>query len=140
MLGTTHLLFSFLFGSLFLDYVYPSSLIAKIVFAVLLLVGTSLPDLDLKIPSLKHRGILHTIWPIILILILNVVLAGFLPFSIAALALGHGSHLFADAITKEGVAPLFPLTRQEIRGPIKVGSLAEFIIAAIILTYLLLRI
>jgi membrane-bound metal-dependent hydrolase YbcI (DUF457 family) len=140
MLNSTHLLFSFLFGSLFLDYIHPSSLIAKIIFAALLLIGTSLPDLDLKIPSLKHRGILHTIWPVILILILNVVLARFLPFSIAALALGYGSHLFADAITKEGVTPLSPLSKQEIKGPIKVGSLAEFVVAAIILTYLLLRI
>jgi membrane-bound metal-dependent hydrolase YbcI (DUF457 family) len=75
-----------------------------------------------------------------LILILNAVLAKFLPFSITAFALGYGSHLFADAITKEGVTPLSPLSKQEIKGPIKVGSLAEFVVAAIILTYLLLRI
>jgi membrane-bound metal-dependent hydrolase YbcI (DUF457 family) len=140
MLSSTHLLFSFLFGSLFLDYIHPSSLIAKIIFAALLLAGTSLPDLDLRIPSLKHRGILHTIWPIVLILIVNYFLKSFIPFSIAALALGYGSHLFADAITKEGVKPLAPLSKQEIRGPIKVGSLSEFVIAAIVLTYLLLRI
>ena len=140
MLSSTHLLFSFLFGSLFLDYIHPSTLIAKIVFAALLLIGTGIPDIDLRIPSLKHRGILHTIWPVILILILNAVFAKYLPFSIAALALGYGSHLLADAITKEGIIPLYPLTRQEIKGPIKVGSIAEFILAAIVLTYLLLRI
>lgn len=140
MLNSTHLLFSFLFGSLFLDYIHPASLLAKVVFAALLLIGTSFPDLDLRIPSLKHRGILHTIWPIILVLILNAVLARFLPFSITAFALGYGSHLFADALTKEGVKPLYPLSKQEIKGPIKVGSIVEFILAAIILTYLLLRI
>jgi len=140
MLSSTHLLFSFLFGSLVLDYIHPASLIAKIIFAALLLIGTSFPDLDLRIPSLKHRGILHTIWPIVLILIVNYFLKNYVPFSIAALALGYGSHLFADALTKEGVKPLYPLTRQEIKGPIKVGSLSEFVIAAIVLTYLLLRI
>jgi inner membrane protein len=139
MLSSTHLLFSFLFGSFLLTYAHPTSLLAKIIFAALLLIGTSLPDLDLKIPSLKHRGILHTIWPVILVLIVNAIFAKYLPFSIAALALGYGSHLFADAITKEGVAPLYPFTRQEIKGPIKVGSWAELVIATIVLAFLLVR-
>ena len=140
MLSSTHLLFSFLFGSLFLDYIHPATLFAKIMFAALLLIGTSLPDIDLKFPTLKHRGILHTIWPVVIILVANYFLRNYMPFSITALALGYGSHLFADAITKEGVAPLYPLSKQEIKGPIKVGSLAEFVLAAIVLTYLLLRI
>lgn len=140
MLGTTHLLFSFLFGSLFLDYFFPGSLIAKIIFASLLLAGTFLPDLDLKIPALKHRGIFHTIWPVIIILIVNVAFAKYLPFPIIALAIGYGSHLLADSLTKFGIAPLFPLSKQEIRGPIKTGSISEYILAAIVLTYLLLKV
>lgn len=140
MLGTTHLLFSFLFGSLIFDYVHPTSLIAKIIFAVLLLAGTFLPDLDLKIPALKHRGIFHTIWPVIIILIANAVFAKYLPFPIIALAIGYGSHLLADSLTKFGIAPIYPLSKQKISGPIDTGSILEYALAAIVLTYLLLKI
>lgn len=140
MLGATHLLFSFLFGSLFLDYVFPGSLVAKIIFAALLLAGTFLPDLDLKIPALKHRGVFHTIWPVIIILIVNAVFAKYLPFPIIALAIGYGSHLIADSITKFGTMPLYPLSKQKISGPIDTGSISEYILAAIVLTYLLLKV
>jgi membrane-bound metal-dependent hydrolase YbcI (DUF457 family) len=140
MLSSTHLLFSFLFGSLFLNYVHSLSLISKFIFVALLLIGTVLPDLDLKIPALKHRGLFHTIWPIILILIVNLFLKKYVSFSITALALGYGSHLFADALSQEGVTPLAPLSKEKIKGPIRVGSIAEFIIAVLILSYLFLRI
>jgi membrane-bound metal-dependent hydrolase YbcI (DUF457 family) len=136
MLGTTHLLFSFLFGSFLFNYLSPPTLLGKIIFAALLLIGTFFPDLDLKIPALKHRGIFHTIWPVLLILIVNFV---FMKYSILALAIGYGSHLIADSLTVFGVAPIYPISEKRIRGPIKTGSFTEFCIAAVILTFLLLH-
>lgn len=139
MLGSTHLLFSFLFGSFLLSYLHIGGFAGRIIFAALLLVGAFLPDIDLKMPFTKHRGIFHTIWPVLLILIANFFLAKYLPFSIAAIAIGYGSHLVADAMTPFGIAPLHPLAKYEIKGPIRTGGIVEHILAAIILAFLLVR-
>ena len=139
MLGSTHLLFSFLFGSFLFDYFHPSSWFAKIAFAALLLIGTFLPDVDQKIPGVKHREIFNTIWPIVLILIINFFLHKYVNFSVIALAIGYGSHLLADMMTPCGVAPISPIHEHRIRGPIKTGSIFEFCLAAVILTFLLLK-
>jgi len=139
MLGTTHLLFSLFLGSFLFDYVQPSSLGSKIIFAALLLIGTFMPDLDLKIKSLKHRGILHTIWPILVIAIINALLIKFSIYTVIALAIGYGSHLIADALTPFGVAPLYPLYGKRIRGPVETGTITEFGVAAVIMALLLIR-
>src|SRR3990172_2896972 len=102
MLGSTHLLFSLLLGSFYFNFSSPDSLLAKIIFAALLLIGTSLPDIDLKLPLFKHRGIFHTLWPVILILIVNAFLSKYIPFSIVPLALGYGVHIATDALTPYG--------------------------------------
>ncbi|MCX6774878.1 MAG: hypothetical protein NTY99_02190, partial [DPANN group archaeon] len=52
---------------------------------------------------------------------------------------GYGSHLIADAMTPFGIAPLHPLSKFEIKGPVKTGGIVEHILAAIILAYLLVR-
>ena len=139
MLGSTHLLFSLLFGSFLFDY-FPSTLFLKIIFAALLMVGTFLPDLDLKFRFLQHRGILHSIWPIILILIVNYFLTKQIGFSIIAMAIGYGSHLAADMLTPCGVALIAPLHKKRIRGPIETGSVWEFGVSAIVFAILLFRI
>ena len=139
MLGSTHLLFSFLFGSFLMSYLHVGGFVGKIIFAALLLVGTFLPDTDLHSSFTKHRGIFHTIWPIILILIANFFLSKYLSLSIAAMAIGYSSHLVADAMTPFGITPLHPLSQYKIKGPIKTGSIVEHILAAIILAYLLVR-
>lgn len=122
-----------------MDYLHVGSFTTRVIFAALLLAGAFIPDLDLKIRSLKHRGILHTIWPVILILIANFFLSKYLPFSIAALAIGYTSHLVADMLTPFGVAPIYPLHQHRIRGPIETGSIFEHALAAIILAFLLVR-
>lgn len=98
-----------------------------------------MPDLDLYVKFLKHRGIFHTIWPVIIIVIINFIVTKFSFISIAALALGYGSHLFVDMLTPFGIAPIYPLDSRRIRGPIKAGSTAEFAIAAILVALLLIR-
>ena len=140
MLGSTHLLFSLLFGSFLFDYFHPGTLFLKIVFAALLMIGTFLPDLDLKFKFLEHRGLLHTIWPIVLLLIVNFFLQKQTGFSIIAMAIGYGSHLFADMLTPCGVAPIAPLHKKRIRGPVETGSVWEFGVSAIVFAILLMRI
>jgi len=138
MLSSTHLLFSLLFGSFLFDYIHPNSLTGKIIFAALLLAGTFIPDLDSKISFFKHRGILHTIWPVILILIISFFLQK-LQFLLLPFAVGYGSHLLADMITASGVSPLFPIIKRKIKGPVKTGSFLELIIASIILAVLFIK-
>jgi|GEM_PF-2309442 len=137
MLGSTHLLFSLLLGSFWFNFSAPESLLAKIAFAAFLLIGTFLPDIDIKLP-VKHRGIFHTIWPIVLILVLNAIFSDYLPFSIAALALGYGIHVATDAMTPYGIAPLWPFHKQRIKGPVRTGSLLELGIASAIIVVILI--
>ena len=138
MLNTTHLLFSLFFSSFLINYLPANSLAAKIIFAALLLAGTFIPDIDLKIPFLKHRGVFHTAWPVIF-----AAAAGFflpkMQFLFFPFAIGYASHLFADMITPFGVAPFFPLIKKRIRGPVKTGTFLELGISAVILAIMLVR-
>jgi inner membrane protein len=80
------------------------------------------PDLDMKIPLVKHRGITHTVWFALVVgamfgligtligiqeSILGGVLFGLLAFGFGALTII--SHLLADALTPMGVEPFAPL-------------------------------
>lgn len=89
--------------------------------------GALLPDLDsptgllskmfpvhLGMIGIGHRGPLHSVWPVALLIYL-----GMLP-----LAIGYASHLAADAITLRGIRPLWPLP-PTIRGLILTGSLLD---------------
>ncbi|MEM2954530.1 MAG: metal-dependent hydrolase [Candidatus Nanoarchaeia archaeon] len=135
MLGATHLLFSFFFGSLFFKFISANTLINKIIFTIVLLIGTFLPDLDIKL-KLKHRGYTHTIWPVILALIFGGVFSK-VQFIALTFALGYGSHLFVDMLTPFGIAPFLPIYKRKISGPIETGSILEFgiVIALLILIF-----
>lgn len=80
------------------------------------------PDLDMKIPLVKHRRITYTVWFALVVGamfgLIGVVLGiqesvlGGVPFGL--LAFGFGtltiiSHLIADALTPMGVKPFAPL-------------------------------
>jgi membrane-bound metal-dependent hydrolase YbcI (DUF457 family) len=70
-------------------------------------VGGILPDLDVKIPFLKHRGFSHTLYGA-LICTLSVFIVGLLglpqaiPFSVG-LFFGYVAHLFLDSQTVSGI-------------------------------------
>lgn len=84
----------------------------------------TLPDCDLHVPPVPHRGPTHTVLFVALVAsILGVVgwyLAaafGFSPpvlalFGVGVGVLGVGSHLLADALTPMGVTPFWPLSRR----------------------------
>tara|TARA_B100000315_G_C14165808_1_gene402185 strand:+ start:93 stop:551 length:459 start_codon:yes stop_codon:yes gene_type:complete len=85
-----------------------------------------------------HRGFFHTIFvPLILFLGFNYINN---EFGIAVLV-GFFSHLFMDALTKQGIRPLAPLINKKINGPIKTNSILEkilFLIIILLILYLLL--
>jgi len=88
--------------------------------------GAMLPDLDMRIPGLTHRGITHTVWFALAIggvLGLAGALVGSRAGVLVAVELGVygvllgiltvGAHLLADALTPMGVRPLKPVADRE---------------------------
>lgn len=84
------------------------------------------PDIDRRIPGVKHRGITHTIWFAVGIGSLCGIagaLVGTTEGILAALGLGlwgfivgtliTASHVFTDGLTPAGVRPLAPYRDQE---------------------------
>lgn len=90
--------------------------------AGVLLLAT-LPDYDLRVPLVRHRGPTHTV--LFMLLVSGVIAAGawalgtrFPALDRAALTgfaflvgvLGIGSHLLADALTPAGIEPFWPVS------------------------------
>ncbi|GAA0550188.1 metal-dependent hydrolase [Halorubrum ejinorense] len=84
------------------------------------------PDLDTRVPLVKHRGITHTVWFALLVgAVFGVVGAGLgLGSGVAAALLFGGagflfgavtivSHLLADALTPMGIRPYAPVRDTE---------------------------
>lgn len=145
----THLAFGFLIGLLSLkifNVAYP------FLFVFLVTIFSSLPDIDhpkskigrklffLSIPIsfvFKHRGFFHSIFPaLILFFVLNYFNMNFLAL---AVAVGYISHLLGDAVTKEGINFLHPISTFRIQGPMRTGAALEavvfFVIIAINIIY-----
>ena len=101
-------------------------------FAVFAAVGALMPDLDLATMVL-HRKLLHNLW-----VLAGAVFAG-MYFGIMdnstaiAFSIGFVSHLIADAFTPMGIKPFWPLGLPHIKGPVKTGSFAEWVIAILLL-------
>ncbi|MDP7322683.1 MAG: metal-dependent hydrolase [Candidatus Woesearchaeota archaeon] len=85
-----------------------------------------------------HRGFIHSIYiPLILYLVFYYINK---EIGVAVLT-GYFSHLFMDALTKQGIRPLAPLINKKINGLIKTNSLLEktfFLIIILLILYLLL--
>lgn len=110
-------------------------------FFLVLLLGAILPDIDEykskinqwsgiigKIISFlaKHRGIFHSI-P--LALFLFFVLSSVWNFHYGwALLIGYTTHLVGDGLTPMGVQLFYPFHSFKLKGPIKTGSIYEWII------------
>ena len=155
MMYYTHAAFGLLLSLVYIDFF---SVESQVIFVFLALFFSLFPDIDEskskigrenKILSktinffFGHRGIFHTIWiPVLLFLILllfNVkVIIGI------AILIGYISHLFLDAITKQGIKPFYPIYNKRISGFIRTNSIIEkgfFIIIialALYLVYLLI--
>lgn len=137
MLIKTHLVIG-LFGILlFLPFVE-----GKIVFVLVALIATLLPDVDSAYSTLghkrffgflqffvKHRGILHSFTFLIL---LTVIFVFFIPTLALGFFLGYSLHLFADSFTKEGIIFFFPFKAKSV-GKIKTGGRIETVIFVLFL-------
>ncbi len=137
---TTHLLFAFLLSLYARD-----SFQTGLFFALFALVGALLPDLDhaksylgnkIRIAGwlsrllFGHRGFYHSF---VFAIGLGLALSALLPLRYsAALMTGYLSHLALDAITKEGVALLWPL-QWRLKGFIRVGGFIEDVLFILLL-------
>lgn len=137
----THLAFSFLVGIILIRYLSISN---QILFMIIFLFFSIFPDIDstkskiskkikpiawlIKI-SLGHRGLIHSIFPPIILYFLLLPINK--PAAIAA-SIGYLTHLLLDCLNKRGLSILWPL-KKKIKGPIKTGSLTENILFAIFL-------
>lgn len=83
------------------------------------------PDIDMRVPLIKHRGITHTVWfagaaAVVLGLVGFILgLARGILMAIALAPLGFligglsvGSHLVADSLTPAGIRPFEPRSEQ----------------------------
>lgn len=129
MLMKTHLAIS-IFAILFII----SSVSSKVVFVVVALVATLLPDIDSGFSTMgrhalfkplqfftQHRGMVHSFT---LCLIFSLLFAFYVPVLTLPFFLGYGLHLLVDSFTTEGIRPLWPL-RFEAAGLIRVGGTIE---------------
>lgn len=95
-------------------------------------VGAILPDLDVK-PRKLHRKLFHNIWFLIIILFIGFEIGILNRTTAIILSIGFISHLISDAATHTGIRPFWPFKKPRFNGPIKTGSLGEYLIAAILL-------
>jgi len=158
MQGRTHVLFAALLGSLYFDRFGAGDWIIKIGFAIALIAGAFLPDIDerhstisQKLPVVssaiqaftKHRGIFHSIWiPIAIFLAVNFFLVKYFVVPnlvLMGLIIGYVSHLASDSLTVRGVEPFHPLHNFKVRGFITTGGFLEMIVVLLILTYFIVK-
>ncbi|MEK6886479.1 MAG: metal-dependent hydrolase [Nanoarchaeota archaeon] len=113
----------------------------QILFIVFVLIAGIFPDIDhpkSKIGRIfkpfsylfSHRGFTHSllVLPVISLILYKLEYYAFaLPILI-----GYKSHLLGDAITKEGIRPLHPISQFRISGFIKTGGILENIIFVVL--------
>lgn len=156
MMRHTHLfsaLFLYLLALEFMniDFSFPLALI--------LCIGAIFPDVDLWNSTInkrfkltrvfalftEHRGFFHSLFGILLFLIIGVVITYFTKISInytMFFCLGYFLHLATDSMTPMGVKWFWLSKRGHVKGIIKTGSLLEnlfFLIVFILTIYLFVR-
>ena len=141
----THFAFGLLIGLLSLNFFNQIFVGPKWLFVLIVAVASSFPDIDhprSRISKLlfpvswiiswvaSHRGVFHSVFPIIGL----YFLFDYLGFSFVGIAIGLGylSHLIGDALTYNGIDFLYPISRFKIAGPISTGGLLEMIVYVII--------
>ena len=139
MLTKTHIAISILAILLFIN-----SVENKIIFSIVVLIATLIPDVDSNLSGVgrkvifrplqffvRHRGVLHSFTFLILI---SLVFVLFFPIVAFGFFLGYGLHLLADSFTIEGIRPFYPFKKTsswKIRtgGKTEIMVLIVFIIA-----------
>ena len=132
MLIRTHLIIALFFILLLFSYAED-----KILFVLVALFSTILPDIDSRFSRIgqrkiarilqfftKHRGIIHSYT---FLFIITLILILFVPVLAPGFFLGYGMHLFADSFTITGIRAFYPFKKQ-ICGKIRTGGKAEMMI------------
>ena len=146
MMYYTHLAFGLLVSLIFLDFLNIQN---KSIFILVAILFSVFPDIDERKSKIGkkykktstvinfifgHRGFFHSIYiPLIFY---------FIFYNISneigtAILIGYFSHLFMDALTKNGIRPLHPIVNKKINGPIKTNSIFEKIFFSIIVFLIL---
>jgi len=149
MMYYTHLAFGFLIALLSLNFF---DIDYKIIFILILVFFSIFPDIDERKSKIGrkykgistiinfifgHRGFFHSIYiPLFLYFIFYYINT---EIGIAIL-LGYFSHLFMDAITRNGIRPLYPIINKRINGFFRTNSIFEkiFFVIVILLDLLVL--
>lgn len=134
MMFYTHLAFALLSSLVALRFLSVSNVYLFIIIACF---TALVPDIDNRSSKLgsrfkivswvfDHRGILHTIFPPVLLFLLF----NYLGYNIIALAIlvGYSSHILIDALTIEGINFLHPFSSFRISGFVRTGKLMEIIL------------
>jgi len=129
MLIKTHLIICVFFILLFLPVVNHD-----LVFIIVALIATYLPDVDSRFSTIghrkiarvlqwftRHRGMIHSFT---FLLVVTLFLVLFFPVVSFGFFLGYGLHLFADSFTREGIRLFYPLKNKSC-GRIRTGSRIE---------------
>lgn len=152
MLAKTHFILGMLAGLLAINLFVFDSIAKYAVYFIMINSGVVFPDFDhpkslinskLRITKIfsvlfKHRGILHSIFALVIISALLYFYAGL--FFAAAFFLGYLSHLFSDALTADGINFLAPISKFKVSGPIKTGGTSEKIVLYLAVLLIILRI
>lgn len=137
MLIKTHLAITLFFVLILLPFVS-----YKIIFILIALLATYIPDIDIKSSKLgrkiifrplqffaKHRGVFHSFS---FLFLLTFIFLMFFPRIALGFFIGYASHLFADSLTMSGIIP-FPPWKKRIYGKIRTGGNTEKILFFILL-------
>lgn len=129
MMLKTHLMFAIFVSLVFFKYVNN-----QVVFIIMVIVATILPDLDSKnstygkneifapIQSLtEHRGFIHSFTTAV---ILASLIAIWWPVASFGFFIGYCIHLITDSFTKEGIQPFWPF-KWKTSGPLVTGGKIE---------------
>ena len=146
MMFKTHVAFGFLAGILSLHYLNPLN---QILFIALVMLGAMLPDIDHPNSKLgskfkfigflfEHRGFFHSFLVIPLISLIIYYFTHSYTY-IMPLGVGYASHLVSDAVTKEGIMPLHPLTKLRIRGFVRTGGALEYLFLFAVVVFAVYR-
>ncbi len=130
MMFRTHFAFGLLIGLLFLPHVQHI-----LIFLPVLLVSSLIPDIDTAQSFIgrrawifrpmqwivRHRSFIHSFTFCIAVTLLFVL---YIPIIALPFFLGFSTHLFADALTVEGIRPFWP-SKTELAGKIRTGGKRE---------------
>lgn len=140
MIARTHLAFGLLAALL----IHPSIGGNFWIFAIIVLIGSLLPDIDHPGSTLGsrikpvstfisatfgHRGFFHSLY-IPIALAIGVWFFGWSSW-IMPLAIGYTSHLLGDAVTKQGLNLLHPLSTLRVQGFFETGSATEHVLCLV---------